>query len=98
VNDRDELREGALEGFDRSLQPHRRGDVLPGDVVPVRVRQVAYEFSLRAAVAFAKRVQRVDLAELVRCADAERRRGETGQRLSRASCTKIGAAAPSMYA
>ena len=53
------------------MQHVRAFDVFPGNVITVRVRQMANELALCSAVAFSERVQRIQLAEIMRRAVAE---------------------------
>lgn len=69
----------APKGFDCGLEHFRLGDVFPGDAVPVHLCHMADEFPLGSPVAFAERVQGVQFAQKVGCAEAEIFRVETGE-------------------
>ena len=71
ADDGGEFRRVASKGLNGSLQHVRAVDVFPCDVIAVRVRQMAKELTLRSAVAFTERMQRIQLSEIMRRAVAE---------------------------
>jgi hypothetical protein len=56
----------SLEGLDGGLRHGGLVHVFPGDVIACGARQMADEFTLRPTVPFAKGMQRVQFAEIVR--------------------------------
>jgi hypothetical protein len=70
-DERRQLRSITIERLNGGAEHIRLTDVFPRDVATVCVRQMADEFPLRSPVSFTERVERVQLAKVIRGASAE---------------------------